>query len=265
MRINSSTTIAALLKHHPDALEAIVRLSPKFGKLRNPLLRKLLAGRTTIAMAGKIGGCAVTDFFAELKPLGFEAEGNLEEETEVRKLPPKWLQHSREQEMIIMDVRPLLNAGKDPLKPVFQALNQLSEGHVLKIINSFEPSPLIALVEKKGYLSYVEAEDSATVFTYFYKASNTDALGLEEVEEEGWEEEFDKARQIVEIDVRHLPMPQPMIAILEALEGISLGQALHVQHKKVPVFLLQELRERGFEYRMKEIADHDVQLLIFKS
>src|SRR5690606_30280679 len=125
----------------------------------------------------------------------------------------------------------------DPLKPVFQALNQLPAGHVLKIINSFEPTPLIALVEQKGYSSYVEAEDSATVFTYFYKISNAGAIDLEvmESEGEGWDEEFDKAEEMVEIDVRELPMPQPMIAILEALEGLSSGQALHVQHKKVPI------------------------------
>ena len=48
--------IAALLKQHPDALETIVTLSPDFKKLK-PILRKLMAGRTSIAMASKIGGC----------------------------------------------------------------------------------------------------------------------------------------------------------------------------------------------------------------
>jgi hypothetical protein len=54
MLINSQTKIAALLKHNPDALEAIVPLSPDFKKLRNPVLRKLMAGRTSIAMASKM-------------------------------------------------------------------------------------------------------------------------------------------------------------------------------------------------------------------
>src|SRR5690606_27196399 len=57
MLINPQTKIATLLKHHPDALETIVMLSPDFKKLRNPILRKLMAGRTSIAMASKIGGC----------------------------------------------------------------------------------------------------------------------------------------------------------------------------------------------------------------
>ncbi|MCC6542735.1 MAG: DUF1858 domain-containing protein, partial [Flavobacteriales bacterium] len=48
MTITSDTKIAALLRESPDALEAIISLSPKYNKLRNPLLRKLMASRATI-------------------------------------------------------------------------------------------------------------------------------------------------------------------------------------------------------------------------
>ena len=63
MTINANTKIAVLLKHHPDALDAIISISSKFEKLRNPILRKIMAGRTSIAMASKIGGCELDDFF----------------------------------------------------------------------------------------------------------------------------------------------------------------------------------------------------------
>ena len=76
MLINEQTKIAALLKHHPDALETIITISPDFKKLRNPILRKLMAGRTSIAMASKIGGCQPEDFFKALAPLGFETDAN---------------------------------------------------------------------------------------------------------------------------------------------------------------------------------------------
>ena len=80
--INANTKIAFLIKQHPDALDAIVSLSPKFEKLRNPILRKLMAGRASIAMASKIGGCSVSDFFVKLKDLGFEVEKNGQPEKE---------------------------------------------------------------------------------------------------------------------------------------------------------------------------------------
>src|SRR5690554_5888676 len=98
MKINATTKIATLLKHDLRAMEAIIRLSPKFEKLKNPLLRKLLAGRTSIAMASKIGGCKVTDFFEQLKPLGFEVEGSSVEEDYREAAMPDFLKNEKEEE-----------------------------------------------------------------------------------------------------------------------------------------------------------------------
>ena len=76
--INANTLIAEIIKGNPNALEAIVSISPKFTKLRNPILRKVIAGRTSIAMASKLGGCKIDDFFRILQPLGFGVDGSVE-------------------------------------------------------------------------------------------------------------------------------------------------------------------------------------------
>lgn len=60
-------------------------------------------------------------------------------------------------------------------------------------------------------------------------------------------------------------MPLPMLTILEALENLPEDKALFVYHKRIPVFLLPELAERKFDYRIKEISDGEVHLLIFKA
>ena len=67
------------------------------------------------------------------------------------------------------------------------------------------------------------------------------------------------------IDVRKMEMPLPMHAILEALDHLPAGKALFVNHKRIPVFLLPELTDREMDYRIKEIADGNVHLLIFKN
>jgi len=54
------------------------------------------------------------------------------------------------------------------------------------------------------------------------------------------------------------------MAILAALEKLPEDKALFVYHKRIPVFLLPELRERKFDYRIKETAPNEVHLLIFK-
>lgn len=276
MLINEQTKIAALLKHHPDALETIVKLSPDFKKLRNPLLRKLMAGRTSIAMASKIGGCKTEDFFKALAPLGFESDNTkvLPEENSVSNKAPKpeYLQHLRPDQLVSFDVRAMLAEGNDPLKQIQQKVKSLQPGQVLVIVNNFEPVPLIKLLERQGFQTYVNLIDADTIETYFYKTVQSNAskeevaVGEEVPASEDWEAMMTRyENNLVEIDVRHLEMPMPMMTILENLEVLPKGKALYVQHKRIPVFLLTELKERSFDYRIKEIRDGEVYLLIFKN
>ena len=66
------------------------------------------------------------------------------------------------------------------------------------------------------------------------------------------------------VDVRNLEMPLPMHTILESLNNLPEDKALFVYHKRIPVFLLPELEEQQFSYRIKEISDAEVHLLIYK-
>lgn len=276
MLINEQTKIHALLKHHPDALEAIVTLSPDFKKLRNPVLRTLMTRRTSIAMASKIGGCKPEDFFRALEPLGFATEHSPEspDKAAARKDEPmpEYLQNLSSAHLVHFDVRTMLGEANDPLNPIQQKVKSLKPEEVLVIINNFEPVPLIKLLEKQGFQTYVNFVDSDTIETYFYKAAADDTFQKEPVHVEedvdasgDWEDLLIRYRDnLLEIDVRHLEMPQPMMTILENLEMLPEGKALYVNHKKIPVFLLTELKEQGFDYRIKEIHEGRVDLLIFK-
>ncbi len=271
MLINEQTKIAALLKHHPDALDTIVSLSPDFKKLRNPILRKIMAGRTSIAMASKIGGCKPEDFFRALQPLGFEVDtqGTLPKEQDPEKQPlPDFIKNIALDKVISFDVRAILSGGEDPLRSIQQKVKELKEGQVLKIINTFEPAPLISLLEKQGFQSHVNHVSSDLVETFFYKPEGTATIKLEtEVSSSGdWEQILNHfENNLQEIDVRHLEMPMPMMTILEALETLPKHKALYVHHKRIPVFLLTELKDRKFDYRIKEIQEGEVYLLIFKN
>lgn len=278
MLINERTKIAALLKHHPDALETIVTLSPDFKKLRNPVLRALMAGRTTIAMASKIGGCKPADFFKALAPLGFEVDrpqtDAQEDAVPESKPKPEYLQNIQPDRLVNFDVRAMLAEGSDPLKSIQQQVKSLNPGEVLVIINNFEPVPLIKLLEKQGFQTYVNFIDPDTIETYFYKIAAADDSKNDEadaVEEDlpasgDWHILLQRyENNLVEVDVRHLEMPMPMMTILENLEVLPEGKALYVHHKRIPVFLLSELKEREFDYRIKEVRDGEVYLLLFKN
>ena len=105
-------------------------------------------------------------------------------------------------------------------------------------------------------------------YTYFYKKTTKPFAVADDKQKnaEGWEEALSRfENQLVTIDVRKLEMPLPMHSILEALETLSVEKALFVYHKRIPVFLLPELEERKLSYRIKEISEGEVRLLIYKN
>ena len=127
--------------------------------------------------------------------------------------------------------------------------------------------PLIPILEKQGFESYVETINDNLVYTYFHK--NQD-LKFNEADtsnaSEGWDDMLERFNDNMEtVDVRQLEMPLPMLTILEALDTLPEGKALYVIHKRIPLFLLPELSDRNFDYRIKEVGDGEVYLLIFRS
>lgn len=268
MTVNANSKIASILKQDPRALEAIISISPKFEKLRNPFLRKIMAGRTSLSMASKIGGCPVDVFFQKLELLGFSVD-RATKITEVKSSGlPQFITALKRERLIELDVRPEIASGRDPLNWIMEKIKNIQPGQVLKIINSFEPTPLILLLKRKGFESYVDVTPHDCVETYFYNTGMDSRPVREKAEpiKNTWEEVLEQfPDKIQKTDVRHLEMPQPMVVILEALEQLSPDKALFVYHKRIPVFLLPELAQRGFDYRIKEIGEGEIHLLIFKN
>lgn len=272
MKIDRNTRISKLINHNPAALDAIVGISPRFEKLRNPALRKLMASRTSIAMAARVGGCTVDDFYLALGPLGFSVDHSAAEKHMVYADPkPDFINNLSPDHIVTLDVRPVLEKGEDPFDTIIEQVGKITNGHVLKIINTFEPVPLITHLKKQGFDASVDHINDQEVITWFYKAGhvpgeNDPKTEKPEVKTEDWEEIMvlyrDKLR---EIDVRDLEMPAPMITILETLDAMSSEEALFVYHKRIPLFLLPELQQRQLDYRIKEVSENEVHLIIFQS
>ena len=173
-----------------------------------------------------------------------------------------------ELEISDLDVRPIIASGKDPLTLIKETVKTLKAGKVLRIINSFEPTPLMFLLKKQGFESFADRTNEKRVDTYFYKQEAVIPVAQVSLPDgaSGWNivmERFKNAMQF--LDVRSLEMPLPMLTILDALDKLTAGTALFVYHKRIPVYLLPELAERNFSYRIKEISTEEVHLLIFKN
>ena len=73
-----------------------------------------------------------------------------------RKPVPEFMKNIQADIIIELDVRPVIESGKDPLNIIVQKVKNLQTGDVLKIVNSFEPTPLIHLLGNQGFESFTE-------------------------------------------------------------------------------------------------------------
>lgn len=274
MIINKHTRVSEVIKANADSIAAIAALAKPLRKLKNPLLRRVMAPRVTLAEAAAIGGCSMADIRAALEPLGFRFadEALMEGQEERNNIErPDWLAAADEDAVDFFDVREMIESGDDPLRAIVQRYGALPTGHLLCIINSFIPYPLINLLGKKGAESFVETVGDKVYHTWFFKrdafAKPTETPAADRVMMHD-SPSFDRIlatyaeAKLVRLDVRSLPMPQPMEAILETLPTLSPGQVLYVQHKRVPLHLLEELADQAYVAHIHEVGEGDVKLLI---
>lgn len=273
MKITEETKISLLIKENPESIEAIASLAKPLEKLKNPLLRKIMASRVTIAEAARLGDVAILDFIRALTPLGFEFNSTRESNmTKEFQKEPLWLQQVVPESINNFDVRELLSKNTDPLKHILEKYKNLAPGQVLCIINSFEPIPLIALLNKQGAESYLRNFNNREFHTFFLKpvrflenesSNNKDNVTM--VNESEFGEIVSKFNTcIIDIDVHHLEMPEPMHKILDALHSLPDTHALNILHKRIPVYLLEALADRNYKICIYDKADGDVRLLITK-
>ena len=266
MKIDANTKISKILKANPAAIEVIAGINKHFRKLRNPILRRALAPRVTIKDAAKIGNVSVNLFLRKLQEIGFEIEQHQEVEQEAPKTN-QMLTLKDKEPTLTLDVRPDIEAGNDPFKRIMSAIKLLKEDDILKVINSFEPIPLINLLRQKGFASEVDRPEPGVVITYFFKGAQAEAPTVNQPPPH--KDEFDKAVQsfgdhLKVIDVRMLEMPEPMVTILSEIETLPAEYGLLVHHKKFPKFLIAELTNRNYKLIEKKIDANNMDLIIYK-
>ncbi len=274
MVINQHTKISELIRANNASIEAIAGLAKPLRKLKNPLLRRVMASRVTIAEAAAIGGCSLSDFRRVLEPLGFTfleagAEGGPAVANKQQR--PQWLPDTDDGRTAYFDVRDTIESGGDPLNAILQRYRMLQVDHILCIINSFIPYPLIHLLEKRGARSFVETVEDNVHYTWFAKGkekrevadtSLADHVVMHDANSFSRTMELYDESRLRRVDVRHLPMPLPMQTILETLPTLVADEVLYVQHKRVPLHLLEALDGQRYAIHIHEAGEGDVRMII---
>lgn len=257
-----------VLNKYPETLDVFISISPHFKKLQNKILRKAIASRVTIEQAAKIANVDLSNLLFEMNkkinsefiPQSSEKLNHQEEYKILRK--PEFLDTILSDKIVKLDVRPIINQGLDPFLNIMNTVNQLKEDEILLLINSFEPIPLYTVLGKKGFDHWTEKVDDAFK-VYFFRRKENEISKSERLSEEKkiTDLNFEK---IIEIDVRELPPPEPMMKILETLPQIDEQTVLLVHHHREPMMLYPKLEERGYEAVVNKINDNYYKVLIMK-
>lgn len=149
-----------------------------------------------------------------------------------------------------LDVRPILRAGEEPFKVIMEAVAGLAAGQPLRLLATFEPVPLYTVLGRKGFdhaAREIGGGDWEVIFTPAAapagsQQSQSSLSGAPSASASAWPE---PSRHL---DNRDLDPPEPMVRTLAAVEQLQPGEVLSSLLCREPVFLLPELRNRGYDW-----------------
>jgi uncharacterized protein (DUF2249 family) len=163
---------------------------------------------------------------------------------------PETVRRSGAQKERELDVRPVLDRGGDPFTLILRTVSALADDEALHLVVGFEPVPLYTVMSQLGRASHTEQSDGA-YHVWFYRDDAASPAPPSPPPEAA------PLRPPVEIDVRGLEPPQPMVRILEALVELGPGAQLLVRHHREPVLLYDKLQARGYTARCTRRGEGD--------
>jgi len=168
LMITPRTRVGELLDSYPHLEPVLLKLSPAFKKLKNPVLRKTVAKVATLQQAASLGGIPVTEIVNTLRAeLGQELfEGGISAD-QINYRKPDWFDPDKV--TVSFDASPLIDSGQNPMQEVFAHLEKTEQKKIFKLITPFVPAPIIELISKKGYSHYCLKPDQGSCSTYFTK------------------------------------------------------------------------------------------------
>jgi len=134
--------------------------------------------------------------------------------------------------LAVLDVRPNLKSGADPLEQILALLEGLNRDGLAVVVAPFRPKPLMALLAERGHRVEV-TEVAARTFQLTIVGHEAPAL----------------------IDLSELEAPLPLERVLAAAASLPVGGTSHFRVPRLPRLLLPRLAQRGIAYEAHEQLD----------
>jgi len=257
--VRSTDRVRDVIARDLRLIDLFVSFSPHFERLRNPVMRRVVAGMVTVEQAATIGGVPTATVLDALNAALGIAPAAATDTSDATPTPPSTM-HRRPSDRIVVevDVREDLRAGREPFLRIMSALRTVGDD-LLRIRATFEPVPLVSVLAQRGFECETEQHAADDWSLWAWRGAPAPIASAETAElappcdtehpGEMW------------LDVRGLEPPEPMARTLVALETLPPGVTLVQVNVRIPQFLLPVLDERGFTY---EIEDEDADRVLVR-
>jgi uncharacterized protein (DUF2249 family) len=246
--ITAGERVSDVLARDEALVAVFARHSPNFARLRNRAMRRVMAPLVTVEQAARIAGIPVGSLLRDLNvALGVsDTAASSPPGTAASAASPVSRRPGGAPE-VELDVRPLLRAGEEPFSRIMAAVAALGAGEVLRVRATFEPLPLLAVMAKRGFLSETaeHAPDDWSAWFWRPGAGSPQAAPVAEIPNRS-PATTGAADRTIELDVRGLEPPEPLMRTLAALETLPPGWSLLQINSRVPQLLFPLLAEQGF-------------------
>jgi uncharacterized protein (DUF2249 family) len=267
--ISADPTIARLLEAHPQLVDFLASYDPHFARLRNGLVRRLMAPRVTVAEAARMAGRDAGELVGALRRAVGEPEGAADDggaTSAPAPLPagtapasggprPAALAAIPEARHVHLDVRAGIRRGEEPFARIMSAVKALADDQALELRVPFEPIPLYGVLAGRGLAHWAESRAADDWSAWFYRDAGAPGASAGAVAAPA-------APRTVTLDVRGLEPPLPMVRVLERLDVLGAGEQLEVIHSRRPLFLYPQLDERGFVHETDEPEPGVVRIVV---
>lgn len=144
-----------------------------------------------------------------------------------------------------LDVRPILIAGGEPFGEIMAAVEGLQPGQGLRLLASFKPVPLFAVMAKRGFDHTERDIGDGDWEVLFSPTDAATAPAPEPVAADGrnWPAPAGEA-----MDLRDLDPPEPMQKVMLAIEAANPGDVVSALLCRKPPILIPELEALGHEW-----------------
>lgn len=186
---------------------------------------------------------------------------------------PQALLKISEDQIVNLDVRPILQSGGEPFSEIMNAIGKTSDDGALKLRATFKPVPLFRVLGNQGWQYWVEYGDGDDWMIWFYKSQDANATAKDiskaelkaahlQKDNPELKERLTAQGQKWTLNVKGMSPPEPIELTLSVLDQLPKDTQLVQVNERVPQFLLPILEERGFKYNITQHPHEEVKIEI---